>query len=533
MNPDVSTNTEAQAGPQRGPSALLVWAPMLVAFASLWPTFLALSHRWNVDAGGSHGWLIGPVCLWLIWLAHKDYRNVDYRPSLLAAVLLLGAVVATLFFRAASVELLEALAALTVIWLAAVTVLGWRWGWLLAFPVGYLLFAIPIWDYAIPLLQRMTVAANGVMIRLADMPAYIHGNFVDVPSGTFHIEGGCAGSHYFMTAMALATLYCHLHFRSWRPRLYLLAAMIALAAMGNWIRVFMVIYAGYVTQMQHPWVTEDHYTLGWVIFGVTLIPFFLIGRWLERYDTRDTPQATAAMARGAAPSRAQGLPAAASVALAAALLLVPPATVYTLTASQPATGPLDPPVGTAAWEGPIAVLRGGQPDDWHQGAAHPWHPSFAGVTAETQAAYASASVGVEVYLNWYARQGQGAELIGYSAVPEGRGYEPRAQRGVEAGGAAWRLIEVQRGGDSRLVAVRYRLGSRPLVSAWQAKLWQGLGGLMGRTGGGAIAVSVSCTPDCATAEPMLMQFLKDMNDSLDAAMDRAAQGNDGAGGKDS
>lgn len=516
MNFANSENMELTQRVRTRTPAWLVWTPILVAAVSLWPTFLQLSERWNVDSSGSHGWLIGPVCLWLVWLAHHDSRNIEPRPSAVATVLLAIAVLGTLFMRSASVENLEYLGAVAVLWLAATSVLGWRWGRALLFPVGYLLFAVPAWEYLVPVLQRLTVNAVGVLVQVAHMQAHISGDFVELAAGTFHIANGCAGGHYFVTAMALAALYCHLHFHSWRPRLILVGVMVVLALAGNWIRVFMVIYAGYVTNMQHHWVTGGHYGLGWVIFGVTLIPFFLLGRRLEALDRPATP-ATAAAAGAGQPSEASlaASPhsAAGAMVVACALLLAPPAAVWAVNRNGAAAAdPVTLPAATGGWTGP----------DF---GPHDWQPEFAGASSSTQGAYAGPQGTVQVYLNWLPRQGRAIELIGYSAHPAGRGYEPLGSELVKLADGEWRLIEAEgRTADRRLVAVRYLVAGHYVARSAEAKLWQGLGGLAGRQGAGAMLVSAACEPDCAAARRVIDAFVTNMGAGLDEALRLAGQG---------
>ena len=69
------------------------------------------------------------------------------------------------------------------------------------------------------------------------------------------------------------------------PRLQL-ALMAALAVLANWVRVYTVIEAGYLTDMQSYLVRVSHYGFGWAVFAATLVVFF----WLV---TRFGPDAAA------------------------------------------------------------------------------------------------------------------------------------------------------------------------------------------------------------------------------------------------
>src|SRR5690606_19531172 len=77
----------------------------------------------------------------------------------------------------------------------------------LAWPIGFLYFALPQWWLLNGLLQRLTTAAVTLMIDLTGLPAYVEGNFIHVPEGVFEVASGCAGLNYVVVAAALAVFY--------------------------------------------------------------------------------------------------------------------------------------------------------------------------------------------------------------------------------------------------------------------------------------------------------------------------------------
>jgi exosortase/archaeosortase family protein len=69
----------------------------------------------------------------------------------------------------------------------------------------------------------------------------------------------------------------------------LVAVSLAVAMIGNWLRVFFVIYAGYLTDMQHFLVQVDHYYFGWGIFILLMAPVFWFARRFEPVESADEP----------------------------------------------------------------------------------------------------------------------------------------------------------------------------------------------------------------------------------------------------
>ena len=174
-----------------------------------------------------------------------------------------------------------------IFWLAATAAFGWAVGRLLLFPAAYLYFAMPIW-YPAPL-QDLTVLAMHGLLRITGPPALFTGDVIHIPNGTFRIEEGCSGVHFMIVGLAVAALYGEKQRDPWRIRAWQLALMAALAVLANWVRVYTVIEAGYLTDMQSYLVRVSHYGFGWAVFAATLVVFF----WLVTRFGPDTVPAAA------------------------------------------------------------------------------------------------------------------------------------------------------------------------------------------------------------------------------------------------
>src|SRR5690606_28122981 len=158
----------------------------------------------------------------------------------------------------------------------------WKQARLLIVPIGFLYFAIPFWDYLSMPLQLITVAVNEVGFRLTDISAEIEGVFVHLPGiGTFEVAHGCSGLRYLIVGLTLTTLFGYLNYDQWSLRFILIALGLLLSLVANWIRVFIIIYAGYKTNMESSLI-EDHDMFGWWVFAATLVPLFWVANTLAR-----------------------------------------------------------------------------------------------------------------------------------------------------------------------------------------------------------------------------------------------------------
>jgi EpsI family protein len=348
-----------------------------------------------------------------------------------------------------------------------------------------------------PALQAMTVVANELILGIIGIPAYIRGNFVEIPSGWFEIAGGCSGLHFFIVAVTLAVVYGHIYYVTTAPKFLLIVIATLMAMLINWIRVATIITVGHLTDMQNYLVQEDHYVFGWVIFVLALIPFFYFARRLE---TRSEQDASAA----AAPSiGAQSKAMLAPLAVLCLVLLV----------------------NTLVW-GRIAVHTGQAVEialpsiDDVEGPynyAGPWEPSFPGANGEAMGTYTVAGTSVDVYVNWFDGESQGRELIGYSADLAGKGLDSRFDGipidFVSEDGAKLRnfreIIAESRDDGKRLIQYYYLAGSDIEVRPLYAKLRQALRSMTGQFGSGLVSWSVHCEradEDCSAARLVMRSF---------------------------
>jgi exosortase A len=485
-----------------------VWPALLAVLAAgligLLPTFATLGDKWVDSYSYSHGLLVAAICLWLLWQIRAAIAATEARGSLLALAALAGALFLWTLSWAASVEIGTEALFPAALWLAAAALLGLAGAWKLAFPIGYLYFAVPLWDTINSTLQGWTTAVVGVLLPMLHVPAYIVGNNVQIPAGWFEIAGGCSGLHFFIVALALAALYGYLYYGHWSNRLKLLAIAGVGALVINWVRVTTIITAGHLTEMQSYLVKVDHYTFGWVLFGIALIPFYIVARRLERNDPGPRREPPAGARAGRVPMGRLAL---------VCLMLLAPALLWLRPVPDAAGVALTLPA-VPGWEGPQDPTTG-------------WVPKFNHADVAVRGAYTRAGATVDAYVNWYATQAQGREVVGYGNYVEGDWpVVSRAARGLELDrGDALPVREIiirSPTDERRVVWSFYRIGRQAEISPLRAKLIGGWQVMTGRHGAGIVAASSACEGDCDAARARVAAWLSAAAAPLDTELDAAA-----------
>ena len=465
-------------------------ALLISVFFLYGPSSESLMELWS-DTGRTtytHGYVIAALVVWLVWRRRDALAAIPWSPSIAGALLVAAAGVMWLVFVRASIELFHQLLLLGVLWLAVWAVFGLRMARQLWLPIAFLIFAIPIWDQINFLLQETTVQAVALLLDVTTIPVWVDGNFVHLAAGTFEVAGGCSGIHFFIVSLALATLYGEIGQDSWKVRVQLLALASGLALLANWLRVYIIIVAGYLTDMQHFLIREGHYNFGWMVFAVTMLVFFLLARRLAP-ATRQSSSTVA--------TQEPGMSRVAVLLIAVACVLALPI-LERLRKVEPAlltTASLPPP--PAGWSRSEA------------GAASTWNPIFGGADRIERAVYASPEGReVQLYIASYAAQGQNKELVAYgnALMSPGEGSVVAESR-VVSGGTARDLL-IQGPGKNSVNHYYYDIGGHRTDRGVFAQLWYGVLTLRREVVSSVFALRAECAGDCDEARTRLAEFAK-------------------------
>jgi EpsI family protein len=274
-----------------------------------------------------------------------------------------------------------------------------------------------------------------------------------------------------------------------------LALMAGLALLANWVRVYTVIEAGYLTDMQSYLVRVSHYGFGWCVFAVALLVFF----WLAPLIAPETapPPVAAAPLPASDPQRRAEL---GGVALAVVILMALPLLSAEVRRSRAAPPLADP----AALLYPQLPWRAVPVD-----VRSAWLPMFAGADELQRRAFGNASEDtVEVLGVAYRTQRQGAELVGETSSLTGNGLRARAERVVGSTAGQFRETEAtDHTGARSLIWWRYQVDGHNLVHPLTQQLWYGVNAMVWQPPAGLIALRTPCDADCGSARRALEEFV--------------------------
>jgi len=461
-----------------------------------WPTLLSLHASFTESADYTHGHLVFALAALLIV---RELRRAPMAPATgsLAGGTCLLVLLLVVVVGHASTTLVVAQLAIPMLWLCAIWALsGASNARRIATAFAYLYFAIPVWNLLVEPMRRLTVYIVTAWTRAAGLPAFIEGNLIHVPTGTFEVEGGCAGLRYALVAVALALFSCLLLRRRAVPSILLTLFALAVALVGNWLRVFITVAAGLAPEGQIAmWVHNNHTLMGWLLFAVLMVPVFYVDRRLPSPSDSVSPQR--AVDRRV-PSPEQRTP----VYVVGIMLGLGIWLNYRIGDD----GVVRPP-RTVTFDGP-------QIAEWDRTAV--WQdarrPVFIGPTSESAAWYVNGDARIGTYLAHYTTQEQGSEVVFAHNLPAGRTGFVSSRRGVTATAASgdtlpFEELDVTDAQDRRrLVWTGYRVAGKPVATDLAAKAFQVAGVLAGRRDAQALVLTAVCEDDCEKARSTLSRF---------------------------
>lgn len=285
-------------------NAKTLW--LIGAIAAAWgalyfDTLRRLVDDWRVDENYSHSFLIPFISAYAIWSRRGWVFSTQPEPRLffggalmLMAVLMLFAGIAGAELYVARVSMVLSLAALVIYFF------GTEWLRQLAFPIGLLLFAIPVPNIvfnqiAFPM-QLMASDYATRAIRLFGVPALREGNVIELAQMKLQVVEACSGIRSLVTLAALAVVYAYFTEKRWGRRFAMVIAVIPIAIAANAARV-----AG-TGVMAHAWGIQAaegflHGFSGWLVFVVAvllLLAFARMMNWIERL-TESVPRVVASV----------------------------------------------------------------------------------------------------------------------------------------------------------------------------------------------------------------------------------------------
>jgi len=265
----------------------LVWPAIfagliLLLYASI---LKLLILQWWTDADYGHGFFVPLFAGYVLWRERERWTKTEIKPANFGFVVMIGAI-GLLLLGSLGAELFISRFSLLVLLGGMILFLaGWRVLRAVSFPLGYLIWMIPIpviiYNQITFPLQLIASRLATSWLELAQVPVLRDGNILVLSNYSLEVVEACSGIRSLMTLTALAVAYGYLVSPHRWVRYVLAVLMVPIAIVTNAIRI---MGAGILAHRFGPAAAEGflHEFSGWAIFLIAL--FLMFGSyWILRH----------------------------------------------------------------------------------------------------------------------------------------------------------------------------------------------------------------------------------------------------------
>jgi exosortase D (VPLPA-CTERM-specific) len=466
---------------------LIALALVAAGFAALYrDVVFKLVHDWGIDDNYSHGFLIVPIALYLVWERRSRLAAAVPRPSGVG-LLVVAVSIAVLGAGVLGAELF--LTRISILGVLAGTILflyGWQHLRILAFPVAFLLLMIPIpaiiFNQITFPLQLLASRFGELALNIAGVPVLREGNVITLSNTSLEVAEACSGIRSLVSLLTLAIVYGYIVDRRPWARVALALASIPVAIAANGVRV---AGTGIAAHYFGPEAAQGffHEFSGWLVFIVAFVMLFAVQRaiaWLAPDRAPKTASQPADSAIPASPPLRLSASVAGYRAIIVTLVLVLGA-VAIGRASR--TESVPPRESLATFPMDLAEWRGQSADRFDQQIL-----AVLGVDEYINRLYtAPTNITVGLYVGYYKSQREGDTMHSPLNCLPGAGWQPVKQERVtipvatsldaatgQPAGRREILVNrfvIQRGLDKQVVVYWYQSHGRVVASEYWGKIY--------------------------------------------------------------
>jgi exosortase len=236
--------------------------------------FMALIHAWDIKPQASHGYLIMPVSLWLIYKNRKELSGIEASGSSWGLALTALGCLLYIFGSIARADSITNISLIITLSGMIIGILGFKIFRLLAFPVFFLVFMFPVPDsiyvsMTAPL-KLFVSSIAAYVLNISGFAVLREGNLLFMPNVSLEVVEACSGLRSLMSYLALSVLIAYFMKRKglWRKAV-LVSMTLPVSILINAMRIIITAIAAnsFGEKMAQGYVHE--------LYGIILFMFGL------------------------------------------------------------------------------------------------------------------------------------------------------------------------------------------------------------------------------------------------------------------
>jgi exosortase len=249
-------------------------------------------QQWWSDPNYGHGFLVPLFAAYILWRERSRMREVPVQTSNWGLPIMLSAIGLLILGTLGSEHFTSRVSLLILISGIIVFLVGWQALRSVAFPIGYLVFMIPLpaiiyYQLTFPLqLLASRLGATGLVAL--GVPTVREGNLLMLPNCTLEVVEACSGVRSLLSLLAAVVGYAYMAEPGTWKRCALVAATVPIVIVSNGFRLVAI---GMLSFFFGPAADSSlaHTVLGLAFFALALLSILLIHSLLRRFKGKQMP----------------------------------------------------------------------------------------------------------------------------------------------------------------------------------------------------------------------------------------------------
>ena len=270
--------TSVQAKRGTGVYVAAVAAAFILAYL---PTYVTLAKGpWQTEQEG-HGPLIMLAAAWLAWQQRDKLASTPSKPALASGwTILMASLLLMAVTRSQNILMIEAASQIPVLLGCLLLIGGWPLARLFAFPLAFLVFAVPppgwlLDSFTVPLKAWISDVVTNFLYAL-DYPVAQNGVMIMIGPYQLMVKDACSGMNSIFALSAIGIFYVHEFVRdNWIRGALLILSIIPITVLANFFRVLTLVLGAYYFGVDN---IEGlfHDMTGIALFVFALVLFFVL-----------------------------------------------------------------------------------------------------------------------------------------------------------------------------------------------------------------------------------------------------------------
>jgi exosortase len=264
--------------------SIALLAGLGIVIAVFYLAFASAVAIWNQSAAHLFSYLVIPVSVYFVWLRRRQLARLVPAPDMRMIWLALPCGLVWLTSHVAQIDIGVQFAAVGMLQILLLTLLGRDIYRVLLFPFTFLWLLVPFGDSLIVPLMELTSMMTVAGLTLLGLTAHAEGTMLIAEGRRYLIVEECGALDFILGNLVISLVYANLMYANKGKRWVYALSSVPVAILANGFRTTTIVFITHVSDGRIG-LAHDHTTYGWFVFLFAVAGQMWVGwRYVDSHD---------------------------------------------------------------------------------------------------------------------------------------------------------------------------------------------------------------------------------------------------------